>query len=126
MWGSITTKAITKLGPHVVIVLLQKASLTPTYCFKFEVVMTTWPKVRVCLLSNSCCVISSKIEKKSIVPIWSIKHITLVDQVELIKLVTLVNSIDLVEIVKLVGMVDLIDPKIHFWYLNQNSLWGGL
>jgi hypothetical protein len=77
-------------------------------------------------LSNSCCVISSKIEKKSIVPIWSIKHVTLVDQVESIKLVTLVDSINLVEIVKLVGMVDSIDPKFHFWHPNRNSLWGWL
>jgi len=63
----ITTMRI--FGYGNVIVLLLRASLTPTYCFKFEVVLKTWPKVKVCLFSNSCCVISSKIEKKSIVPI---------------------------------------------------------
>ncbi len=85
------------------IFFLPRVSLAATHCLKPETILKSWPKVKVCLLSNSFWVISSKIEK---LPIILVALIFLIDMVELVNLITLVNS---VELVKLVGLVDLIE-----------------
>jgi hypothetical protein len=54
MCGSITTKAIIGLGHIVVLFFSLGASLVATYCFKSRVILKSWPKVRVYLLSNNC------------------------------------------------------------------------
>jgi hypothetical protein len=46
-------EAIIGLGPSVVIVLIPRVNLATTYCFKSRVILKSWPKVKVCLLSNN-------------------------------------------------------------------------
>ncbi len=89
MRRSITTEAIIGLGPIVMVFFFPRPSLTTTYYFKFRVILKSWPKVlKVCLLSNSCWVISSKIEK---LPIILVILITMVDPIKSIGLIVLVN-----------------------------------
>ncbi len=86
-------------------IYFSRASLVATYCFKSKAILKSQlPKVRVCLLSNSCWVISSKTENLLVIPITSIFPI---NPIEPINLITLIN---LVELVKLVGPMDLIKP----------------
>lgn len=95
---------ITELGLDEVIILILRASLATTICFKSRVILKSWPKVRVCLLSNSCSMISSKTKKNLVVPIFPINLITLVFFKELI------ISLTLVDLAKLVALVDLVEP----------------
>jgi len=46
----------------MVIVFFLEASLATIYCFKSGSIFKSWPKVRVCLFSNSFWVISSKFD----------------------------------------------------------------
>ncbi len=78
------------------IFFLPRASLATTYCLKSGAILKSWPKVRVYLLSNSCWVISSKIEKL---------------QVILITLVFLIDSIESVKLVGLIHLIELVKPK---------------
>ncbi len=121
MWGSIATKAIIRLHLIAVIFFHPKASLATTHCFKSRTILKNWPKINVCLLSNSCWVISSKINKKLVIPIAMIFPIYLVELVNLIALINLVDPIKLVGPIdsigpiKLVGLIDwflIFEPKL--------------
>jgi hypothetical protein len=100
MWELIAIKAIIGLGHDAIIYFLPCASLATTYCLKFGAILKSWPKVRVCLLSNSCWVISSKIEKLQVI------LITPVFLIDSIKGVKLVGPIHLIELVKPKGLID--------------------
>ncbi len=114
MQGLITIEAITELEHVVMIFFLPNTSLAATYCFKSNVISKSWPKVKVCLLSNSC----SKTKKLLVIVILlflinlvelgnliasvhlieSIKSTTTLDLIELVKWVTSIDSIKLVRI----------------------------
>jgi len=126
MQGLITIEAITELEHVVMIFFLPNTSLAATYCFKSKVISKSWPKVKVCLLSNSCWVMSFKTKKLLVIVILlfpinlvelgnliasihlieSIKSATTVDSIELVKWVTSIDSIKLVESTALVDSVD--------------------
>ncbi len=93
MWGLITTKVIIGLGLRVVTILLPRENLVVTYCLKSKVILKSWPKVRIILLSNNCYLISSKIKEffiglvfliKLVMPVFLVgptEPITLIDHV---------------------------------------------
>jgi hypothetical protein len=67
--------------------------LVVTYCLKSKVILKSWPKVRIILLSNNCYLISSKIKEffiglvfliKLVMPVFLVgptEPITLIDHV---------------------------------------------
>jgi hypothetical protein len=106
------TEVIIRLGIDTTTILLLGASLATTYCFKFGTFLKSWPKAKVCLLSNSYWVISSKTKEflvgpifsiNMVVPVFLIKPKILVDQIDPI------TSVDLVEHIGPIASVDLVD-----------------
>ncbi len=95
----------------MVIFFLLRASLVGTYCLKLGAVLKSWPKVKVCLLPNSCWVISSKTNFFFVVIIFSINLVTLIFLVKLIKPIAPIGSITSVNLVKLIKSIGLIDTK---------------
>ncbi len=85
-------EAIIRLGLSVVTILLLGVNLATTYCFKSGVILKSWPKVNVCLLSNSYRVMSSKIEE------FLVRQVLLVNPVMLVILITPVDLVAQVDL----------------------------
>jgi hypothetical protein len=95
----------------MVIIFLPRTSLVVTYYLKFGAILKSWPKIRVCLLSNNCWVISSKIKIFLVVLVFSINLVVLIFLVKPIKPIAPIDSITLIDPVKLIKSIGLIDTK---------------
>jgi hypothetical protein len=100
--------------------------LVGTYCLKFGAILKSWPKIKVCLLSNSCWVISSETNFFLVVSIFSINLVTLIFLVKPIKPIAPIDSITLINQVKLIKSIGLIDAlptprRTQMWVPVENN-----
>ncbi len=94
----------------MVIIFLLGANLTITYCLKFGAILKSWPKVRVCLLSNSFWVISSKIDFFGVVLVYLINlvaHVFLIKSINSVAPIDPITLVDLEKSIKSIGQIDM-------------------